>query len=173
MKLMVCFPLLCLLGTSRQNDANCMIRFYAVQHCECPCLTFNGTKWKYSSDPHKYSDEIVTASRSNFGFKCIRTLSNGFKICDKSWRVCLKKGKGVRSLCSEVLKTPRKYNDVTIWNLGRHKMRSLRIFSPKKNSIVVQNKLLGCAGEKCDVGTSGEIFLMLQLLDIVTNMKTK
>ena len=164
MKLMVCFTLLCLLGASRQNDANCMIRFYAVQHCECPCWTFNGTKWNYSSDPHKYSDEAVTPNRSNFGFKCIRTLSNGFKICDKSWRVCLKKRKGVQSLCSKVLKTPRKYNDITIWKLGSHKMRSLKIRSPKKKSTVLQNNLLDCAGKECDAGTSGEISLMLNWL---------
>lgn len=77
-KLVVCFILVGLLGTSRQYDSNCMIRFYAVQQCQCPCWSFNGTNWNYSSDTHKYSDEVVSPSRSNFGFKCIRTFSNDF-----------------------------------------------------------------------------------------------
>ena len=168
-KLVVCFLLVGLLGTSRQYDANCMIRFYAVQHCQCPCWSFNGTNWNYSSDPHKYSDEVVTPTWSNFGFKCIRTLSNGFKVCDNSWRVCLKKRKGGKSLCSTVLKTPQKYSDIKIWNLGRHKMGSLRIRQLHSKSTVLTDNLLSCSGNKCDVGTSGEIFAMLKLLDMLIN----
>ena len=161
-KLVVCFLLVGLLGTSRQFDANCMIRFYAVQHCECPCWSYNGTNWYYRSDHHKYSDEVVTPNRNSFGFKCIRTLSNGFKVCDKSWRVCLKKRKGGHPLCSKKLKTPEKYNDIKIWKLGGHKMRSLRIRQLKKKSYLPPNNLSGCSGEECDVGTTGEVFVILK-----------
>ena len=165
-KLVVCFLLVGLLGISRQFDANCMIRFYAVQHCQCPCWSFNGTNWNYSSDTHKYSDEVVSPSRSNFGFKCIRTFSNDFKECDKSWRVCLKKRKGRKSLCSKVLKTSQKYNDIKIWKLGGHKMRSLRIHPLKIKSTPLQSSLLRCSGEECDVEASGRIFVILRLFDI-------
>ena len=161
-KLVVCFILVGLLGTSRQYDSNCMIRFYAVQQCQCPCWSFNGTNWNYSSDTHKYSDEVVSPSRSNFGFKCIRTFSNDFKECDKSWRVCLKKRKGGHPLCSKKLKTPEKYNNIKIWKLGGHKMRSLRILQLKKKSYLPPNDSLGCSGEGCDVGTTGEVFVILK-----------
>ena len=70
MKLIVSFLLLVCLSRSRQFDANCMIRFYAVQQCQCPCWTFNGTNWDYRADAHRYSEEITTPSRRNFGFKC-------------------------------------------------------------------------------------------------------
>ena len=162
MKLIFCFLTFGFISAARQNDANCMIRFYAVQHCECPCWTFNGTKWNYSSDPHKYSDEAVTPNWSNFGFKCIRTLSNGFKVCDNSWRVCLKKRKGRRVSCSKTLKilpsSPHKYDDITKWKMGRYKMRHLGIHIKKKRFIKLQvypiNEL-GCIGKDCEESNSG------------------
>ena len=159
MKLIVSLLLLVFLSKSRQFDANCMIRFYAVQQCQCPCWTFNGTNWDYRADAHRYSEEITTPSWRNFGFKCIRTFADDSKQCDKSWKVCLKNVKRkkrsvTKHSCSKALKfsssTPEKYNDISVWKMGRHKMRSLRVRSLKETDNVYRNKVLGCSGKKCD-----------------------
>merc|ERR1712223_260431 len=131
MKLIFCFLTLGYISTARQNDASCMIRFYAVQHNQCPCWTFNGTSWDQNSDAHRHSGEITTPRRSNFIAKSIRTFSENSKQCNLGWRVCLKKRKGRRGSCAKTLKilpsSPQKYDDITKWKMGAYKMRHLGI----------------------------------------------
>jgi len=161
MKLITCFLILGFISTARQNDANCRIRFYAVQHNQCPCWTFNGTSWDYHSDAHRHSHEITTPSRSNFIAKSIRTFSENSESCNLRWRVCLKIRKGKRVSCSKTLKilpsSPHKYDDITKWKMGRYKMRHLGVHMKKKRFKKVQEysiNELGCIGQDCEESSS-------------------
>ena len=136
-----------------------MIRFYAVKHNQCPCWTFDGKKWMYQSDPHIYNEETITPSRSIFVAKSIRTLADKFAQCDKRWRVCLKKGRS----CSKTLKifptTPKTYDDITKWDIGSYRMRSLGVHMIKKRIRANQNNVLGCVGKECDETLTGRKLL--------------
>ena len=160
-KLSACFLVLVGLTTSRQTDANCMIRFYAVKHNQCPCWTYDGMKWMYQPDVHIHSDEIITPSRSFFVVKSIRTLTDNFEQCDIKWKICLKKGR----FCSKTLRilpsTPKTYHDVTKWEVGRYRMRALGVHMLKKRIKSSQNDVLGCIGKECEETLTGKKLLKL------------
>ena len=162
MKLIFCFLTFGFISAARQNDANCMIRFYAVQHNQCPCWTFNGTSWDYHSDSHRHSDEITTPSRGNFNAKSVRTFSENSESCNLRWRVCLKKRKQRKFSCSKTLKiftsSPQKYDDITKWKMGKYKMRYLWIHAIKKKVKQAKDNPgteLGCIGKECNESDAG------------------